>query len=227
MTSAAVAEQVRALRMEAAPGIRVLVGLRSLDVENSYLRLWTSRSGLASTANLAYEWLRRTGLDGIALTNLVVGRHTVDVYVQFLKAVQLHCLRVARRETSAVPLIRAQRPGLLPERHLERHHRFLGGQNPAPRTTDGPYVRVPKPGCDAVPPVRPTKAARPDMPQLLPRVIPDALPRVDSGEVRARRRGQHCACAPTADRRRRDIGQLRQRDHPCQQGVYAAHHAQA
>ncbi|XP_077490063.1 uncharacterized protein LOC144100977 [Amblyomma americanum] len=84
MTSAAVAEQVRALRMEAAPGIRVLVGLRSLDVEN-YLRLWASRSGLVSSANLAYEWLRRTGLDGIALTNLVVGRHTVDVYVQFLK----------------------------------------------------------------------------------------------------------------------------------------------
>ncbi|KAK8765899.1 hypothetical protein V5799_007312 [Amblyomma americanum] len=93
MTSAAVAEQVRALRMEAAPGIRVLVGLRSLDVENSYLRLWASRSGLVSSANLAYEWLRRTGLDGIALTNLVVGRHTVDVYVQFLKQ-----LRVLFRE---------------------------------------------------------------------------------------------------------------------------------
>ncbi|KAK8765181.1 hypothetical protein V5799_032209 [Amblyomma americanum] len=98
MTSAAVAEQVRALRMEAAPGIRVLVGLRSLDVENSYLRLWASRSGLASTANLAYEWLRRTGLDGIALTNLVVGRHTVDIYVQFLKVSAL----VQRSEVSCV-----------------------------------------------------------------------------------------------------------------------------
>ncbi|XP_077489266.1 uncharacterized protein LOC144100101 isoform X2 [Amblyomma americanum] len=204
MTSAAVAEQVRALRMEAAPGIRVLVGLRSLDVENSYLRLWTSRSGLASTANLAYEWLRRTGLDGIALTNLVVGRHTVDVYVQFLKAVQLHCLRVARRETSAVPLIRAQRPGLLPERHLERHHRFLGGQNPAPRTTDGPYVRVPKPGCDAVPPVRPTKAARPDMPQLLPRVIPDG---VGAGATLG---GVLCGRLQCRDGRRH--GRLRDRD---------------
>ncbi|KAH7942881.1 hypothetical protein HPB52_002058 [Rhipicephalus sanguineus] len=85
MTTAAMAEQVRALRAEAAPGIRLLAGLRSLEVENAYVRLWSNRSGVAASANLAYEWVRRAGLDGIALTNLVVGRHTVDVYVDFLK----------------------------------------------------------------------------------------------------------------------------------------------
>ncbi|XP_054923628.1 uncharacterized protein [Dermacentor andersoni] len=85
MTTAAMAEQVRALRSESAPGLRLLVGLRPLDVENTYVRLWSNRSGLAASANLAYEWVRRAGLDGIALTNLVVGRHTVDAYVNFLK----------------------------------------------------------------------------------------------------------------------------------------------
>ncbi|XP_070380394.1 uncharacterized protein [Dermacentor albipictus] len=85
MTTAAMAEQVRALRSESAPGLRLLVGLRPLDVENTYVHLWSNRSGLAASANLAYEWVRRAGLDGIALTNLVVGRHTVDAYVNFLK----------------------------------------------------------------------------------------------------------------------------------------------
>ncbi|KAH6942262.1 hypothetical protein HPB50_002082 [Hyalomma asiaticum] len=85
MTTAAMAEQMRALRAESAPGIRLLAGLRSLEVENAYVRLWSNRSGVAASANLAYEWVRRAGLDGIALTNLVVGRHTVDVYVDFLK----------------------------------------------------------------------------------------------------------------------------------------------
>ncbi|KAH9365505.1 hypothetical protein HPB48_016283 [Haemaphysalis longicornis] len=85
ITTAAVAEQVRALRSIAAPGIRLLLGLRSQDVENSYLRLWANRSAMAASANLAYEWVRRTGFDGIALTSLVVGRHTVDIYAEFLK----------------------------------------------------------------------------------------------------------------------------------------------
>ncbi|KAL1427115.1 hypothetical protein MTO96_017721 [Rhipicephalus appendiculatus] len=85
MTTAAMAEQVRALRAESAPGVRLLAGLRSLEVENAYVRLWSNRSGVAASANLAYEWVRRAGLDGIALTNLVLGRHTVDVYVGFLK----------------------------------------------------------------------------------------------------------------------------------------------
>ncbi|XP_049274002.1 uncharacterized protein LOC119400960 [Rhipicephalus sanguineus] len=93
MTTAAMAEQVRALRAEAAPGIRLLAGLRSLEVENAYVRLWSNRSGVAASANLAYEWVRRAGLDGIALTNLVVGRHTVDVYVDFLKVSSLATIR--------------------------------------------------------------------------------------------------------------------------------------
>ncbi|KAH8037017.1 hypothetical protein HPB51_008343 [Rhipicephalus microplus] len=85
MTTAAMAEQVRALRAESAPGIRILAGLRSMEVENTYVHLWSNRSGLAASANLAYEWVRRAGLDGIALTNVVLGRHTVDVYEGFLK----------------------------------------------------------------------------------------------------------------------------------------------
>ncbi|XP_075559432.1 uncharacterized protein LOC142590921 [Dermacentor variabilis] len=93
MTTAAMAEQVRALRAESAPGLRLLVGLRPLDVENAYVRLWSNRSGLAASANLAYEWVRRAGLDGIALTNLVVGRHTVDAYVNFLKMSSLAVIR--------------------------------------------------------------------------------------------------------------------------------------
>ncbi|XP_075724934.1 uncharacterized protein LOC142767333 [Rhipicephalus microplus] len=93
MTTAAMAEQVRALRAESAPGIRILAGLRSLEVENTYVHLWSNRSGLAASANLAYEWVRRAGLDGIALTNVVLGRHTVDVYEGFLKVSSLATIR--------------------------------------------------------------------------------------------------------------------------------------
>ncbi|XP_077548385.1 uncharacterized protein LOC144161628 [Haemaphysalis longicornis] len=93
LTAAAVAEQVRALRSLAAPGIRLIVGLRALDVENSYLRLWSNRSSLAASVNLAYEWVSRAGLDGIALTNLVVGRHTINIYAEFLKVSSLNKIR--------------------------------------------------------------------------------------------------------------------------------------
>lgn len=80
------AEQMRSLRSETSPELKILTGLRALEVENVYLSLWSNRSGLAACANLVYEWVRRAGLDGVALINLAVGRHNIDTYVDFLKA---------------------------------------------------------------------------------------------------------------------------------------------
>ncbi|EEC06485.1 hypothetical protein IscW_ISCW003486 [Ixodes scapularis] len=87
MGAAAVAEKMRFLRSQGGPkGVRLLVGLRSLDVENVYLGLWKGNgSALVAHANLVYEWLRDADLDGLALLNLAVGRDNVDVYAGFLK----------------------------------------------------------------------------------------------------------------------------------------------
>ncbi|XP_064478742.1 uncharacterized protein LOC135392045 isoform X2 [Ornithodoros turicata] len=68
-----------------SPSLKILAGLRALEVESLYLRQWGNGSSLAAHVNLLYEWLRRVRLDGLAILGVSVGRHTVQLYAEFFR----------------------------------------------------------------------------------------------------------------------------------------------